>query len=98
MADMQTGVRKEEPAAPTKGWRKNWAEQCSNKAIAEELEEDVEEGSDSGDINVLCDSVAYAQKHILLNDNDWINPDTGYFLSNMPICELMTIRRVKTAW
>eukprot|EP00972_Heterocapsa_arctica_P033212 4886076-Heterocapsa_arctica.AAC.1 len=35
IADMQTGVRKEEPAASTKRWRRNWSNECSDKAVIE---------------------------------------------------------------
>eukprot|EP00972_Heterocapsa_arctica_P070616 10432386-Heterocapsa_arctica.AAC.1 len=71
MADMQAGVRKDEPAVPIRRWRRSWDDQSSAQAIAEELAEDLEEGSDSGDINILSDDIARAQKHLLLNNSDW---------------------------
>eukprot|EP00972_Heterocapsa_arctica_P040749 6004866-Heterocapsa_arctica.AAC.1 len=43
VAEMQSGVRKEEPAAPTKRWPRdkgnNWADQSTPQAIAEEEED-----------------------------------------------------------
>eukprot|EP00972_Heterocapsa_arctica_P101384 14942274-Heterocapsa_arctica.AAC.1 len=98
MADMQVGVRsgptiaaKRQPRAQ----RSTWSDQSEEPADAEE-EEDEEEGSDSDAINVLSDSVPYAQLHFPLNDNDWLDPDSNHFLINMPLCELMKISRVKT--
>eukprot|EP00972_Heterocapsa_arctica_P013137 1929820-Heterocapsa_arctica.AAC.1 len=31
-----------------------------------------------------------------LNDNDWIDPKSGFFLSGMTLDQLMNVRRVKT--
>eukprot|EP00972_Heterocapsa_arctica_P030888 4544452-Heterocapsa_arctica.AAC.1 len=91
MEDLQSGVRKDEPAAPTRRWKD------TIKALAEENAEEMveylDEQSDVGDINVLSDDVAYAQKHFVINNSDWLNPDTGKYVCMMPLCELMQLRQ-----
>eukprot|EP00972_Heterocapsa_arctica_P078922 11637916-Heterocapsa_arctica.AAC.1 len=72
MEDLQSGVRKNEPAAPTRRWRNTM------KAFdAEKAEERGEQSDgDDGDMNVLSDDVAYAQEHFALSNTDWLNPAT----------------------
>eukprot|EP00972_Heterocapsa_arctica_P012973 1906447-Heterocapsa_arctica.AAC.1 len=42
------------------------------------------------------DSVEYARMVFPLNNNDWIDPASGLYLSGMTLDELMQVRRGKT--
>eukprot|EP00972_Heterocapsa_arctica_P009210 1356961-Heterocapsa_arctica.AAC.1 len=74
MDELQSGVRKNEPPAPTRRWSH------SLKAFKEEQDQErarPRPGDDNGgDINVQSDDVTYAQQHFSLNDSDWLNPAT----------------------
>eukprot|EP00972_Heterocapsa_arctica_P057293 8453286-Heterocapsa_arctica.AAC.1 len=89
MEELQSGVRKDEPAAPTRRWKH------IIKAFEDEKAEELDEQSDDGYINVLSEDVAYAQEHVALNHTDWINPDTETYVVEMPLCQLMELRQVK---
>eukprot|EP00972_Heterocapsa_arctica_P018410 2719014-Heterocapsa_arctica.AAC.1 len=93
MDDLQTGVRKEEPTAPIRRWCR------TDKAFKEEQDEErarPRPGDDNGgDINVQSDDVSYAQEHFSVNDSDWLNPDTGNYVVEMSLRELMKLRRVE---
>eukprot|EP00972_Heterocapsa_arctica_P046873 6919239-Heterocapsa_arctica.AAC.1 len=43
-----------------------------------------------------ADSAEYARLVFLLDDDDWIDPDSGLFLAGMTLDGLVQIRRVKT--
>eukprot|EP00972_Heterocapsa_arctica_P046872 6919238-Heterocapsa_arctica.AAC.1 len=43
-----------------------------------------------------ADSVEYARLVFPLNDDDWIDPESGLFLAGMTLDQLVKIRRVKT--
>eukprot|EP00972_Heterocapsa_arctica_P034442 5072140-Heterocapsa_arctica.AAC.1 len=52
----------------------------------------------STDINVESKDVEYARKYYPLANTDWKNADTGDFLVNLTIPQLMKVRRVKIGY
>eukprot|EP00972_Heterocapsa_arctica_P069585 10281814-Heterocapsa_arctica.AAC.1 len=54
----------------------------------------VDEQSDAGNINVLSEDVAYAQKHFVINNSDWFNHDTGQYVCMLPLGKLLQLRQV----
>eukprot|EP00972_Heterocapsa_arctica_P056540 8344574-Heterocapsa_arctica.AAC.1 len=95
--DLQRGVRRETPPSPKQRpraplrlqlqpSRNPWSIQSENDEEEEEEEEE-EAGSASGLIGdmPLSDTVEYARMVFPLNDNDWIDPKSGLYLSGMTL-------------
>eukprot|EP00972_Heterocapsa_arctica_P110570 16279829-Heterocapsa_arctica.AAC.1 len=57
-------------------------------------DEDMQAGSSAESIAIpAADSVEYARLVFPLNDTDWMCPETGIYLINMNLDQLMSIRR-----